>query len=82
MIQWLGLLAGALTTASFIPQVLRTWKRRSGDDLSMTMLITFTTGVVAWLVYGVLSEQWPVIVANGVMLVLAVALLVMKYRFG
>jgi MtN3 and saliva related transmembrane protein len=82
MIQWIGIVAGFLTTISFVPQILRTWRRQSADDLSLTMLVTFTVGVFGWLVYGLLSHQFPVVAANGVMLVLAVLLLGMKVRFG
>ncbi len=82
MVEWIGVLAGVLTTASFVPQVLRTWRRRSAEDLSLSMLVAFTIGVVAWLAYGMLSAQMPVVAANSVMLVLASALLGMKLRFG
>jgi MtN3 and saliva related transmembrane protein len=81
MIEWIGVLSGVLTTASFVPQVVRTWRRRSAADLSPVMLAAFTTGVAGWLVYGILSHQRPVIAANTVMLVLAMALLGMKIRF-
>jgi MtN3 and saliva related transmembrane protein len=82
MVEWLGLAAGFLTTASFVPQVWRTWRRKSADDLSLGMLVMFTVGVVAWLGYGWLSDQRPVIVANLVMVVLAGALMAMKLAFG
>jgi MtN3 and saliva related transmembrane protein len=76
----LGLAAGTLTTLSFVPQVIKSWRRRSVNDLSSTMLIAFTTGVSLWLVYGLLKRDTPVIIANVVTLVLAGALVGMKYR--
>ena len=79
---WLiGALAGTLTTLSFIPQVLRSWRRRSVDDLSTPMLVAFSIGVSLWVVYGVLANAGPIIAANVVTLALAGALLVMKWRF-
>jgi len=81
MTDWLGLAAGFLTTASFVPQVWRTWQRKSADDLSLGMLIMFTVGVLVWLIYGWLSNQRPVVAANLVMLVLAGALVAMKVSF-
>jgi MtN3 and saliva related transmembrane protein len=81
MVEWIGLVSGALTTISFVPQVMRTWRTRSAADLSFGMLITFTVGVAGWLAYGVLSHQVPVILSNVVMLVLASLLLALKVRF-
>ncbi len=77
----LGLVAGTLTTLSFVPQVIKSWRRRSVSDLSAAMLVAFATGVALWLVYGLLKRDMPVIVANAITLVLAGALVVMKYRF-
>lgn len=80
-IQLLGLLAGSCTTAAFIPQVLKTWKSRSARDLSLGMFSIFCTGVVLWLVYGLLIMDIPVIIANLVTLVLASFLLFLKLRW-
>lgn len=80
-IQLLGLLAGSCTTAAFIPQVVKTWKSRSAKDLSLGMFSIFCTGVVLWLVYGLLIMDIPVIIANLVTLVLASFLLFLKLRW-
>ncbi|MBX2970016.1 MAG: SemiSWEET family sugar transporter [Cyclobacteriaceae bacterium] len=80
-IQLLGLLAGSCTTAAFIPQVVKTWKSRSTKDLSLGMFSIFCTGVVLWLVYGLLVMDIPVIIANLVTLVLASFLLFLKLRW-
>lgn len=80
-IQVLGLLAGSCTTAAFIPQVVKTWKSRSAKDLSLGMFSIFCTGVVLWLIYGLLIMDIPVIVANMVTLMLASFLLVLKLRW-
>lgn len=80
-IQLLGLLAGSCTTAAFIPQVVKTWKSRSAKDLSLGMFSIFCTGVVLWLVYGLLIMDIPVIIANMVTLVLASFLLFLKLRW-
>ncbi len=78
----IGYVAAILTTVSFIPQVLKIWHARSAKDVSLGMYSLFTLGIFFWLVYGVLIESWPVIVANFVTLVLAGAVLVMKLKFG
>ncbi|MFH0901804.1 MAG: SemiSWEET transporter [Pseudomonadota bacterium] len=78
----LGLVAGALTTASFLPQVVRTLRTRSARDISLAMFVLFSAGVALWLVYGILLGAAPIIAANGVTLALALAILAMKLRFG
>jgi MtN3 and saliva related transmembrane protein len=77
-IQLVGFAAGALTTLAYVPQVIRTWRTRSARDLSLGMLLALTAGVGLWLVYGIALGAWPIIVANGVTLVLASVLVVFK----
>lgn len=78
----LGLLAGTLTTVAFLPQVVHTWKTKSAKDLSLPMLLSFTTGVLCWLIYGIWIDSLPVMLANGITLVLAGANLVLKLKYG
>jgi MtN3 and saliva related transmembrane protein len=77
----LGLLAGLLTTTAFIPQVLRTWRTRSASDLSTGMFVVFCSGVTLWLIYGMLTRDLPVIIANAVTLMLALTILIMKFKY-
>lgn len=80
-IQLLGLVAGSLTTASFLFQVIKTWKSRSAKDLSLGMFSLFCLGVTLWLIYGFIVKDIPVIAANSVTLMLASTLLFFKLRF-
>jgi MtN3 and saliva related transmembrane protein len=73
-----GYLAGALTTAAFVPQVVKSWRTRSVADLSLGMLLMFSTGVALWLLYGCLGHAVPIIAANSVTLLLTLPLLVLK----
>jgi MtN3 and saliva related transmembrane protein len=77
----LGLLAGGLTTASFVPQVAKIWKTKSAKDVSLTMFIAFCVGVGLWLTYGVIKKDWAILLTNGVTLLLGLAILVMKLKF-
>ena len=76
-----GLTAGTLTTIAFVPQLLKTWKSRSAEDVSLGMLITFCTGVFLWLLYGFFIRSLPVILANAVTLLLAGTILVLKIKY-
>lgn len=82
MVEWLGVAAGTLTTLSFVPQVLKTWRTKSVEDVSLWMLLAFNGGLIMWLLYGIFSRKPAIIYANTVTLVLAVSLLYMKLRYG
>jgi MtN3 and saliva related transmembrane protein len=77
----LGLLAGGLTTASFVPQVAKIWKTKSAEDVSLTMFVAFCIGVGLWLAYGAIKKDWAILITNGVTLILGLAILVMKIKF-
>lgn len=78
----IGLLAGFLTTIPFIPQVIKTWRSRSAKDLSLGMFLLFWSGILLWLIYGVIIENTPIIIANGFTLALASIILIFKFRFN
>jgi MtN3 and saliva related transmembrane protein len=74
----LGLLAGALTTLSFLPQVWRTIRTRSARDLSWIWILMMCAGIGGWFVYGILGDDMPVTIANGITLLLVGTLGVLK----
>lgn len=80
-IEIMGIIAGGLTTTSLVPQVIKTYKSRSAEDLSLGMFSLFSLGVLLWLVYGTINKDLPIILANGFTLVLALTLLFFKFRF-
>lgn len=77
----LGLTAATLTTSSFLPQLAKVWRTKSAEDLSYGMFSSFSLGIALWLLYGLLRGDVPVIAANGLTLVLSVAILVLKTRY-
>ncbi|HTY14945.1 MAG TPA: SemiSWEET transporter [Methanoregulaceae archaeon] len=77
----IGYVAGTCTTFSFLPQVFRTWKMGSCRELSWVMLLVFSLGVFLWFVYGLYIGEMPVVLANGITLVLVVILFIMKIWF-
>ena len=77
----MGLIAALLTTASFVPQVYKTWKSKSADSLSLTMYIVFFIGVILWLLYGIHLNSLAMIIANSITAVLALMLIVFKFRY-
>lgn len=80
-VDWLGYVAAFCTTVAFVPQVVLVWRRRSAEGVSTLMYIVLTAGIALWFTYGVLLQSWPIIIANGVTLMLALAVLAMKWLF-
>lgn len=76
----IGYPAAVLTTAAFVPQAWRSWRTRDMGGISLLMYTLFTLGVALWCAYGVVIGSWPVIVANGITLVLAALVLGLKMR--
>ena len=77
----IGYIAGTLTTISFLPQVIRTWKMRETKDFSLAMLLLFATGILLWTVYGIRTGSLPVILANVITFLLIIVLLAMKIKY-
>ncbi len=79
-ITYLGFFAATLTTGAFFPQALKTWRTKSAKDLSASMFIMMTLGMVMWLTYGILRNDMPIIIANLVALIFAGVILFVKIR--
>jgi MtN3 and saliva related transmembrane protein len=77
----LGLVAGTLTTLSFLPQLLKAWKSRSTHDISIGMFSMLAVGVLLWLIYGLVTADIPVIAANAITLVFVALILALKLRY-
>ena len=77
----IGYIAAGLTTLSFLPQALHTFRTRDVRGISLGMYALFNSGVALWLVYGLLIDAWPIVVANAITLCLALTILVMKLRY-
>lgn len=78
----LGIMAGTLTTISFIPQVMKIYRTKDSKDLSMVTFCVFSCGVFLWLIYGIVTREWPIILANGVTLILILIIIAMKIRYN
>lgn len=79
-IDLLGYAAASLTTVSFIPQAWLSFRTGDVSGISVGMYSCFTVGVALWLAYGLVLNAWPIVIANAITLVLALAILGMKLR--
>lgn len=78
----IGLLAGACTTLSLLPQVIKTFGTKETKDISLPMYIILTAGILLWIVYGFLIHDLPVILANSISFALASIILILKVKHG
>lgn len=78
----LGYAAGALTAFTFLPQVLKTWKEKSAKDVSLYMFIIAFVNEIMWLAYGVMINNWVIILTNAVMLVMSGIMIWLKMRYN
>jgi len=77
----IGLMAGTLTTISFLPQAIKTWKSKSAKDISLAMFLTFCLGVILWIIYGICIKDLPVIATNSLTLILSGTILFFKFKY-
>lgn len=78
----IGIIAGILTTSSFIPQIIKILKTKKVRDLSLFMFVLFTAGIFLWLIYGILIEEAPIILANSTGLFFCGFILTAKLMFN
>jgi MtN3 and saliva related transmembrane protein len=62
--QWIGIVAGLLTSISMLPQLIKIIKEKKAKEISLLMLSVLTTGNILWAVYGFLRDDWPIIITN------------------
>ena len=79
---YIGYLAGFLATLAFLPQVVKTIRERRTRDISLGMYVLLCTGVGLWFMYGLLINAWPLVLSNGVTLVLIGTILALKIKHG
>ncbi|WP_235293829.1 SemiSWEET transporter [Portibacter lacus] len=77
----IGIVAAIITTTSFLPQVIKIYKTKNTKDISLSMYYLITSGIILWLVYGILVKDLPIIIANGVTFILVCSILVMKLKY-
>ena len=74
--------AATLTTAAFVPQALHIIRHKDTRAISLHMYLAFATGVLLWMVFGLLIGNLPIIVSNAITLGLALAIIAMKLKYG
>jgi len=79
--EYIGFFAALCTTVAFLPQAIKVYQTKSTKDISLLMFLIFTVGVLSWLIYGLIINDYPVILANSVTLILSLFILLYKIRY-
>jgi MtN3 and saliva related transmembrane protein len=82
LITLLGLMAGALTTMSLLPQVVKIWRSKSTKDISFGMYLILAMGLLLWAFYGLFIESLPVVITNSLSFILACIIIALKTKYG
>lgn len=76
----IGLIAGALSCTTFLPQVIKTWKSKSTKDVSLSMFLIASAGTTLWLVYGIMINSISIIGTNVVVLFFSLTMLLLIFK--
>jgi MtN3 and saliva related transmembrane protein len=79
--EFIGFIAATMTTISFLPQVIKTWKMKDTRDISLLMFIILATGIFLWIIYGFIIQDLPVILANSITFVFVIMILFFKLKY-
>lgn len=79
----LGYSAGAITSLTFLPQVIKTWKVKSAKDISLLMFVIAAVNEVMWVFYGALLSpaNWVIILTNVIVLSMALTMIYFKLKY-
>jgi MtN3 and saliva related transmembrane protein len=76
----IGIIAGALSCTTFLPQVIKTWRSKSTKDVSLTMFLIASAGTTLWLIYGIMINSISIIGTNIVVLVFTLTMLLLFFK--
>lgn len=77
----IGISAGIFTSFSMLPQLMKMIKEKKVDDISVVMLLILLTGLALWVYYGILREDWPIILTNSFSFLLNGIIIVLRFKY-
>ena len=79
--QVIGIIAGIFTSASMLPQVIKIIKEKKAEQVSIVMICVLITGVSLWIWYGVMKEDFPIIITNAFSLLINIVLIILRIKY-
>ena len=80
--QIVGIAAGVLTAISMLPQLIKMVKEKKAEDVSITMLLVLMAGLAMWIAYGILRQDWPIIVTNSFSLLVSITTATLRVKYS
>jgi MtN3 and saliva related transmembrane protein len=81
-VQYIGIGAGILTSVSMLPQLIKTFKEKKAEDISLVMIFALIGGIAGWIWYGFLKSDLPIIFTNCFSLLLNLILLFFRFKYA
>jgi MtN3 and saliva related transmembrane protein len=81
-VQFIGIGAGILTSVSMLPQIIKTFKEKKAEDLSLVMILVLMSGIGCWIGYGILRNDLPIIFTNCFSIILNAILLFFRFKYA
>lgn len=78
----LGIIAGVLTSVSMIPQLVKVIREKDVEDVSLLMLLILISGLSLWIWYGIVKEEWPIILSNSFAVLVNISLLLCYFMYN
>jgi len=82
IIETVGFVAGAFTSISFLPQVIKSYKTKSTKDIAISLTIINLCGQILWIAYGLGINSISLIVMSSITLIMTLSLLALKVKYG
>jgi MtN3 and saliva related transmembrane protein len=77
----IGIIAGIFTSASMLPQVIKMFKEKKASQVSIAMIVVLITGVSLWIWYGILKDDFPIIVTNSFSLLINIVMIILRIKY-
>lgn len=77
----IGYIGTVISTVSFIPQVIKVYKTKQAKDISYPAFSLIGIGNVIWLMYGIMTDSFPIILANALIGLLVLIIILLKFRY-
>ncbi|MBA3648414.1 MAG: SemiSWEET transporter [Chitinophagales bacterium] len=82
LVEGAGIVAGLFTASSLLPQVIKTYKEKKAEEISVFMLVILMAGLILWIFYGILKEDIPIIATNCFSLLVNITLMILRFVYS
>ena len=78
----IGFIAGGLVSVSFLPQIIKSWKSKSTNDIAISLTTINISGQILWITYGIAISSVSLIIMSCLTMLMTLSLLILKIKYG